>query len=399
MSDIQDITIISTKTVEEPKVHTVYVIQISTPTRTWTVQRRYSDFVSLHAELKSSVGKEPPGNLPAKHWSLTRGLGDEKMIRERRVVLEQYLRLILTSKNASWRQAYGFKDFLSLPTSLPSTSNSHHSGPQSFTAQSWLIEHTSLQSVLRSARSSLLKRDALANMGDSVGSRSASVEAKRTLKDIDARINVLESALAGLNIGEGEKKRREEMVDSLKVERSGLGRMAEAGVRTNLGLGSSASGGAGAGAGGGFNRNQGPSTSSGISSTTSSAFAPQGGGSSNSIPGSFGWGSGSTSSNPNSAIQSGRVFGAAARNQPPAETSETRPLDDRGLLQLQATKMTDQDDQLKELSKVLLRQKKMGEEIHGELAEQNDLLDGIESGVDKTGRKLGKAKRELNRLG
>ncbi|WVQ93852.1 hypothetical protein IAU59_000930 [Kwoniella sp. CBS 9459] len=390
MSDIQDITIISTKTVEQPKVHTVYVIQISTPTRTWTVQRRYSDFVALHAELKSSVGKEPPGNLPAKHWSLTRGAGDEKMIRERRVVLEQYLRLILSSKDASWRQAYGFKDFISLPTSGPSTSGS--GAPHTFTAQSWLLEHTALQSILRSARSALLKRDALANMGDSVGSRSASVEAKRTLKDIDTRISVLEGALGGLKLGEGEKKRREEMVDSLKVEKSGLGRMAEAGVRTNLGLGPSAGGG-----GGGFNRSQAPS--SGYSSTNSSAFAPpHQGGSMNSIPG--GWGSGSTSSNPNSAIiQSGRVFGSAARNQPPAETSETRPLDDRGLLQLQATKMTDQDDQLKELSKVLLRQKKMGEEIHGELAEQNDLLDEIESGVDKTGRKLGKAKRELNRLG
>ncbi|OCF40080.1 hypothetical protein I317_06093 [Kwoniella heveanensis CBS 569] len=395
MSDIQDITIISTKTVEQPKVHTVYVIQISTPTRTWTVQRRYSDFVSLHAELKSSVGKEPPGTLPAKHWSLTGRLGDEKMIRERRVVLEQYLRLILTSKDASWRQAYGFKDFLSLPTTSsstgPSISSGSYPGPQTFTVQSWLLEHTALQSILRSARSSLLKRDALANMGDSVGSRSASVEAKRTLKDIDVRINVLESELAGLNLGEGEKKRREEMVDSLKVERSGLGRMAEAGVRTNLGLGPSSAG---------FNRSQGPSSSSGFSSTASSAFAPpQGGhssagGSMNSIPG--GWGSG-----PNSAIQSGRVFGSstAARNQPPEETAETRPLDDRGLLQLQATKMTDQDDQLRELSKVLLRQKKMGEDIHGELAEQNDLLDEIESGVDKTGRKLGKAKRELNKLG
>ncbi|KAK6905158.1 hypothetical protein L486_02382 [Kwoniella mangroviensis CBS 10435] len=373
MSDIQSIKIISTEVVDVPKSHVVYVIQVSTPIRTWTVKRRYSDFISLHSELKSSVGKEPPGSLPAKHWSLIKGVGDDKLIRERRILLEQYLILILTNKDPSFRQSYGFKDFLS----VASNTNPSHPSSVNFTSQSWLLEHTSLQNLLRSARSALLKRDALASMGDSVASRSSSIEAKKILKEASQRIHTLEDAL-GLDsmasMGEGEKKRRYEMVEQLKIERETLNRMAEVGIRTSTSA---------------FSRNSEPS---GSRSNGSSSFEPTGttrsnGGSLNSLPGGFPQGQ---------QISIGRTFGVKS---PPQETSETRPLDDRGLLQLQVQKMDNQDDQLKELSKLLQRQKQMGEEIHQEIGEQNDLLDEIESGVDKTGRKLGKTKRELNRLG
>ncbi|WRT63662.1 uncharacterized protein IL334_000585 [Kwoniella shivajii] len=372
MSDIQNIKIISTETVELPKSHIVYVIQISTPTRTWTVQRRYSDFLDLHTELKSSVGKEPPGKLPGKTWNW-RGLGDDKLIRERRILLEQYLSLLLTSKDSSFRSSYGFKDFLSIPSVTQQ--------PTTFTSSSWLLEHTSLQALLRSARSSLLKRDALANMGDSTSSRSSGIESKRLLKDAQNRISTLSDSLDNSNLsstlGQGEKKRREEMIQELLVEKSNLSRMAEAGVKTTFNSTSNS------------NANSGSNPNSAFSSHTSSAFAPSAnggggsGGSINSIPGGF--------------PHQGRVFGV--KPQAPQETAETRPLDDRGLLQLQSSKIDNQDDQLKELSQILQRQKKMGEEIHQEIGQQNELLDDIESGVDKTGRKLGKTKRELNRLG
>ena len=122
MSDIQNIAITSTQTVPQPKPHTTYTVQgmlqshlppdclpftspaspgtpsilphltgldghaapylisVSTATRTWDVSRRYNDFVALDAELRSSVGKEPPVGLPGKHmWSLTRSVYDEKV--------------------------------------------------------------------------------------------------------------------------------------------------------------------------------------------------------------------------------------------------------------------------------------------------------------------------------
>ncbi|KAK8845435.1 hypothetical protein IAR55_006148 [Kwoniella newhampshirensis] len=372
MSDIQSISILSTKTVQAPKPHVVYVIQVTTPTRTWTVERRYNDFVALHAELKSSTGKEPPSPLPQKHWSLMGGLGDEKTIRERRLLLEQYLRSILTTKTPIFRQAYTFSDFLSLPNTASSFSSAaQHHGPQTFTAQSWLLEHAAIQTLLRTARSALLKRDALASMSDPSGSRSAAVEAKRYLKDVDSRITVLDSGLKSLNegggLGEGERKRREELVDGLRVERQNLGRMAEVGVRSSS-----------------------SSATSNFSSPSASAFAPTSSSNPNTMPG------GLPSSSYSAPPPPGRVFGSRA---PPKETTETRPLDERGLLQLQQTTMGDQDEQLRELSNVLQRQRKMGEVIHQEIEEQNELLDEVESGVDKTGRKLGRAKREMNRLG
>lgn len=53
---------------------------VSTPMRTWTVDRRYNDFVALNTELISSTNKQPPASLPPKHpWSLTRSAYDEKV--------------------------------------------------------------------------------------------------------------------------------------------------------------------------------------------------------------------------------------------------------------------------------------------------------------------------------
>lgn len=313
-----------------------------------------------------------------------------QVVRERRVLLEAYLRCILTTKDARWRQAYGFLDFLAVPpqaraSGSGSTQSSGSSGqgssmlgaagsdgfpppPDHWTPQAWLAEQTVLSGMLRSVRSALLKRDALATMSDAAGSRSASVEAKRLLRDAESRIAGLERALGAAvgGLGEGEKRRREEMCENLKAERGNLQRMAEAGVRTSAAAVLSGSGGGAGHMPGG----------------SGSLFAPAGSGP------SFG-GSGGTSPTV------GRVFGV---RQPPQETAETRPLDDRGLLQLQTSKMSDQDAQLGELSKVLRRQKDMGELIHREIEEQNDLLDEVESGVDRTGRKLGKAKREMNKL-
>ena len=101
------------------------------------------------------------------------------------------------------------------------------------------------------------------------------------------------------------------------------------------------------------------------------------------------WGNGTAGSH----VQTGRVFG-----KKPEETDETRPLDDRGVLQLQQTKMDGQDQQLRELSSILQRQRGMGEEIHREIAEQTEILEEIEHGVDETGGKMARAKRQMNRL-
>lgn len=194
-------------------------------------------------------------------------------------------------------------------------------------------------------------------MSDASGSRSSGIEAKRHLKDLSGRLDGLDAALGGLKIGEGEKRRREEVLENLKVERDNLRRMIDAGVRTN----------------------RDPSSTSAFSNSSTGTMP---GGSSALFSGM-------------PRAQPGRVFG---RQQPPEETTETRPLDDRQLLQLQQNKMDGQDQQLGELSKVLLRQRKMGEEIYQEIGEQSDMLDDIDHEVGRVGGKLQRAKRDMNKL-
>lgn len=197
-------------------------------------------------------------------------------------------------------------------------------------------------------------------MGDAAGSRGAGVEAKKVLRETGERVDGLERGLGAVRgLGAGEKKRREELVLALRGERGDLQRMAEAGVRTAFAREREAQG------------------------TTDSPAHGQ----IHRMPGAY------VASHPPE-----RVFGAAARH-PPQETEATRPLDDRGVLQLQQTQVESQDDQLRELSRLLQKQRRMGEEIHSEVEQQNEMLDEIEGGVDKTQNKLGKAKRQLNRLG
>ena len=193
------------------------------------------------------------------------------------------------------------------------------------------------------------------------------MEAKKLLREVGDRVLGLERGLGGIagGLGEGEKRRREEMVEGVKAEWGNLQRMAEAGIRSTASATASA-----------LNRD----SSSGSSSFMASA---QG-----SMPG----GTGSLNGNHSSM---GRVFGS---RPPPQETIDTRPLDDAGLVQLQQNQMNNQDEQLQELSRLLLRQRAMGEEIHKEIGEQSDMLDEVDSEVGKVGNKLSKTKRQMNRL-
>jgi hypothetical protein len=152
--------------------------------------------------------------LTYAHLVLAQHMLIVQVIRERRVLLEAYLRSILTTKDPRWRQAYTFSDFLSVPTPRAgSSSSTHHSSssvsgvpapPDHWTPMTWLAEQGALSSLVRSIRSALLKRDALAGMSDASGSRSASVEAKRLLKELSARLDGLDTGL----VRDWEKARR-----------------------------------------------------------------------------------------------------------------------------------------------------------------------------------------------
>lgn len=75
------------------------------------------------------------------------------------------------------------------------------------------------------------------------------------------------------------------------------------------------------------------------------------------------------------APRSGRVLGK--------ETERTRELDNQGVLQLQRETMEDQDMGIEELRKIVARQRELGIAINGELQVQNDLLKLADEDADR----------------
>ncbi|KAG2217407.1 hypothetical protein INT45_004865 [Circinella minor] len=74
---------------------------------------------------------------------------------------------------------------------------------------------------------------------------------------------------------------------------------------------------------------------------------------------------------------------------------ETEGLDNDGLLVYQKQVMDDQDQQVEQFSALLARQKQLGFAIGDELETQNEILDELDAGVDRTGLKLKFASKKL----
>lgn len=358
MTAIQAVYIRGYEERSTPKLHTVYRIDIQAHVRSWQMWRRYSEFDDLHTELTKSTGSAPPCTLPPKHkFSLLRSHKDAKVLEERRIGLENYLRAIVGAKEEKWRETFAFRDFLGVPVGRQ---GGVQGGPPSeFTSSSWLEEHLELQARIRDVRADINKRDALADRGDVGASHKSNLDAKTKLAGILSRIGTLGKALQELGMGglsEGELQRRTDMVARLQDDCEKLGKMVTIARQT------SRRGGAG----------------------------------------------GSTAMNPapesdreallgvNTSKPVTRVFGARAQSK---ETEQTRPLDDHGLLGLQGVQIQQQDEQLSQLTTILQRQRQLGEAIGNEIGYQIDMLDDLSNEVDRVGGKLATTNRRLNRLG
>ncbi|KAI5123575.1 hypothetical protein M0805_003393 [Coniferiporia weirii] len=360
MAAIQAVHILGHEGRPTPKPHTVYRIKVQASVRSWQMWRRYSEFDDLHTELTKSVGAAPPCPLPPKHsFSLFRSTDDPKLLQERAEGLENYLRAIVSSKDDRWREAYAFKEFLGIPISKKDGIDA--SAPSDFTSSSWLDEYTDLQNRVRDIRADIYKRDALADRGDVLSAHTTNVQAKRKLAAVLDRLGRLAggvTALASAGLSEGEVQRRTDMVSRVQDDCEKLGRMMIAARSAERAFASSV-----------------PANQHAASEDDRAALM----------------GSAAASTNRPFA----RVFGAAAT---PRETEQTRPLDDHGVVQLQKTKMLQQDAQLSQLSTILIRQRQLGLAINQEITEQNELLDGLTEDVDNTSAKLSKAKKQLNQL-
>lgn len=136
---LQSISITRVENRTLPSPHIVYAVLVVLPVRSWTVYRRYSEFLTLHQTLlEASTGphQQPPAPFPPKNTAqrtikAITGLGgllskgetakemEEAQNRERRDGLERYLRAIVASTDSSWRETDAFRSFIELPKSQP----------------------------------------------------------------------------------------------------------------------------------------------------------------------------------------------------------------------------------------------------------------------------------------
>lgn len=365
-------TILSSAPNEKP--YTLYNITLRLPLRTFVVQKRFSDFVNLHSSLRAQVSAPPPSPLPAKTWFKSSATSPE-LTEDRRRALETYLRSIAENPDRRWRETSVWRQFLNLPSTsgsgasmssaregLIAASQRGVGGNAELMAepQVWLDVHRELKAQLHDARLFLGRRD---SANTAAGQYEAGANAKRCLvkaggllRDLEEGLKVMgegeKSGRGDGRVGQGELRRRRDLLGSARVEMDGLDKLALTLAVKNQASSSSANGGAAA-----------------TQADKSALFGP------------------------GVSRPSGRVLGA-----PIPETDKTRELDNEGVLQLQKQLMQNQDLDVEELAKIVRRQREMGLAIHGELELQNEMLKRVDEDADRVKGKIDIAKKRIREI-
>ncbi|KAG5916861.1 hypothetical protein E4U42_007472 [Claviceps africana] len=339
--------------------YTLYNITLRLPLRSFVVQKRYSDFAKLHSTLVQQVGSPPPEPLPGKHWLLSTVRSTE-LTHERQVGLEKYLRTIAETPDRRWRDTSAWRAFLNLPSSSTTNSAASAAGmvrPAATGAadpQTWLDMYRELKQHLNEARQHLARRDASSDGGNTTAAVEAGSAAKKVLLKAGTLISGLSDGLGKIQesnrLGEGELRRRRDLVCTARMERDALEKL------SNSIAGSS----------GGPN---GASSTASANATAEKAALLKGG------------------------RPAGRVLGA-----PLPETAKTRELDNEGILLLQKKELADQDASLDQLTAIIRRQKEMGLQIKDEVEAQTEMLAQLDEDVDRVYRKLDVANSRIKRL-
>ncbi|OIW33028.1 Phox-like protein [Coniochaeta ligniaria NRRL 30616] len=337
------------------KPYTLYNITLRLPLRSFVVQKRYSDFAALHSALTSQVGSPPPAPLPGKSWFKST-VSSPELTENRRKGLETYLRAIAETPDRRWRDTSAWRAFLNLPSTAAGSAASASgvsSGTRVVAAAAangmvaatdpgtWLDLHREMKGALHEARMALARRDAA---GEGSGTRvEAGGQAKRALVKAGSLIVGLSDGLRVLRengrLGDGELRRRRDLVAAARAERDGLEKLSVT-----------------------------------LASSATSGSGPAGHG--------------------DKAAATGRVLGA-----PLPETESTRELDNDGVLLLQRRMMEEQDQDVNALAQIVRRQKEMGLAIKDEVDRQIEYMDRMDQDVDRLGAKVGVAKERTKRLG
>ncbi|KAH0490651.1 hypothetical protein TgHK011_002109 [Trichoderma gracile] len=364
MAPPPEIAIPSTSVSDEgsSKPYTLYNISLRLPLRSFIVQKRYSEFDALHNALVAQVGAPPPLPLPGKHW-LRSTINSPELTRERQQGLEKYLRAIAESPDRRWRDTSAWRTFLNLPSSSTSNSTVSAAGMVGTASSSgvtdpgaWLDVHREVKQCLHEARQALSRRDGAADSGNFTAAAEAAAAAKRVLVKASGLVNSLSDGLRKMQeagrLGEGEIRRRRDLISAARMERDGLDKLA-----------SSMPGSAAATSRGGLGQVQ---ASSSNRSNLLGSHKP---------------------------APSGRVLGA-----PLPETDRTRELDNQGVLLLQKQEMQSQDQAIDQLAAIIRRQKEMGIQISEEVERQTELLDALDEDVDRVEGKVRVANRRIKKM-
>ncbi|KAG5952908.1 hypothetical protein E4U53_007603 [Claviceps sorghi] len=343
------------------KPYTLYNITLRLPLRSFVVQKRYSDFARLHSTLVQQVGSPPPEPLPGKHWLLST-VRSAELTHERQVGLEKYLRTIAETPDRRWRDTSAWRTFLNLPSS--STTNSAVSAPGitrpaatgAADPQTWLDMYRELKQHFNEARQHLARRDTASDGGSTTAAAEAASAAKRVLLKAGTLISGLSDGLGKMHesnrLGEGELRRRRDLVSTARMERDALEKLSNSIASSSGGIHGASS-----------------TATANANATAEKAALLKGG------------------------RPAGRVLGA-----PLPETAKTRELDNEGILLLQKKELADQDVSLDQLTAIIRRQKEMGLQIKDEVEAQTEMLAQLDEDVDRVYRKLDVANSRIKRL-
>ncbi|KAI9777491.1 MAG: hypothetical protein M1816_004713 [Peltula sp. TS41687] len=398
-----ELSIPTTSTSPSPKPHTTYNITIRLPLRSFTVTKRYSDFQALHQLLVTQTdGSIPPAPLPPKSW-LTRTITSPDLTEQRRKGLETYLRSINETLDARWRSTSAWRTFLNLPASASSSSSANGSlsgalhasltspagaGPPITDPVVWIDVHRNLKSALHDARIQLQRRDQAQTVHDQ---HESSAAAKRCLVLAGGMIGALEQGLKALGgggattttqqeshswkrdirLGEGELRRRRDLIAAARREKDGLEALANS-MAAKAHAAAVPSGGVAATAG------QKAELFGGEVLVDGSQQQQQ----------QQSWGVGGA----------GRGGGRRVLGAPLPETGQTRELENEGVLQLQKQVIEMQDQDVQELTKGVLRIKELGLAINEELTVQKDMLNLLDEDVTRVAGKVQIAKKRIGKI-
>ncbi|ODQ76992.1 hypothetical protein BABINDRAFT_163894 [Babjeviella inositovora NRRL Y-12698] len=310
--------------------YTIYKIHTKLPLRNIILEKRYSEFASLRAQLEDEASSPIPYRLPPKTLLGFRKSTD-RVTAERQVSLANWLNELWN--DARYCNLKGFKDFLKLPATFDPTKQKPNAfvskgavslgllkevDPKSVTPEAWLLQLRDLKKLVYDAKTAL-------HAGETIEARRLDLLVAKNMKLLDASLAYID---AESKLSKSEISRRWGLLRGVEKDRV----IAE-------------------------------------------------------------------DSQPRQELfgTSRRILGGPSLFRP-EETAQTLPHNNQTLLQVHKQVMSEQDLELKSLQTLVSKQKHMAVAINEEIAQQNELLDELDEGLDTTEKKLKYARKKTGQI-